>query len=82
MLKAHVCKQTRDLAPRSHNLARLSELAGLELAPEKIKFLLARNEFNLEGRYPEHLPPVPELDEAKAMMRHIEELLTWLNELL
>ncbi len=34
-LKAHVCKQTEDLAPRIHNLARLTELAALDIDQEK-----------------------------------------------
>lgn len=29
VLKAHVCRQTRDLAPRIHNLVRLAELTGV-----------------------------------------------------
>ena len=80
MLKAHVCKHTRDLAPRSHNLAHLGHLAELDLTPEQIKFLLTMNEFNMEGRYPEHQPPIPEANEVKDMMRHSEELLTWLTK--
>jgi len=39
MLKAHVCKRTGDLAPRIHNLVRLSELAGLAWPREEIEFL-------------------------------------------
>ena len=31
VLKAHVCRQTRDLAPRIHNLVRLAEQAALPL---------------------------------------------------
>ena len=78
-LKAHVCKQTRDLAPRIHNPVRLSELAGLELQEEEIKFLGLVNDFNLEGRYGEHLAAVPELTQAEGIMRRTEEMLTWLN---
>ncbi len=80
MLKAHVCKQTRDLAPRIHNLVRLAELAGLELGPDVTDFLSEINDFNLHGRYIEYLGPVPELKQAHALMRRIEEMLTWLNE--
>ena len=31
-LKAHVCRATGELAPRSHNLVRLAEMAGLKLS--------------------------------------------------
>ena len=68
MLKAHVCKQTRDLAPRIHNLVRLAELAGLDLAEEDLRFLGLINDYNMEGRYIEHLGAVPELKQAKSMM--------------
>lgn len=32
-LKAHVCRHTGDLAPRTHNLVRLAEIAGLTVSP-------------------------------------------------
>ena len=35
ILKALVCKETQDLAPRSHNLLRLAELACLSLNSEQ-----------------------------------------------
>ena len=79
MLKAHVCKQTRDLAPRIHNLIRLGELAGLELQEDRIKFLGLVNDFNIEGRYGENLEAVPELKEARDILRRVEEMVTWLN---
>ena len=80
MLKAHVCKSTGDIPPRIHNLARLSELGGLKLENEKIKFLIFVDGFNIEGRYPEYLPPAPELREARSIMKQIGELVLWLNE--
>lgn len=79
MLKAHVCKHTGDLAPRIHNLVRLAELAGLNLEEAKIRFLGLINDYNIEGRYIEYLGAIPELTEAKQTMRHVEELITWLN---
>ena len=49
LLKAHVCRQTRDLAPRVHNLVRLAELAALHL-PESCKDnLAAMNPFAMPG---------------------------------
>ena len=79
MLKAHVCKRTGDLAPRIHNLVRLSELGGLALEEDAIKFLGLANDFNLEGRYGELLGAVPELLEAEGILRRTEEMLRWLN---
>lgn len=54
-LKALVCKATKDLAPRIHNLARLAELAQLNLRPEQLDILAEMNAFNIEGRYPDAL---------------------------
>ena len=53
VLKAHVCRQTRDLAPKIHSLVRLAELALIELANEHLDTLAEMNAFNVEGRYPE-----------------------------
>lgn len=80
MLKAHVCKKTQEIAPRIHNLVRLSELAGLELDEDTVEFLSDINEFNLEGRYIEYLGVVPEQEEADHILCRAEELVKWLNE--
>jgi len=80
MLKAHVCKKTQEIAPRIHNLVRLSELAGLELDRDVVDFLSDVNEFNLEGRYIEYLGVVPEQHGADHILCRAEELLKWLNE--
>ncbi|MFH0726493.1 MAG: HEPN domain-containing protein [Pseudomonadota bacterium] len=34
MLKAHVCRNTGDLAPLTHNLVRLAQLAEIQLSSE------------------------------------------------
>ena len=80
MLKAHVCKHTGDIPPRIHNLARLSEIGGLHLATDKTKFLVYMDGFNIEGRYPESLPPAPKLKEANEIMEQVGALVLWLNE--
>jgi HEPN domain-containing protein len=82
ILKAHVCRKTRDLAPRIHNLVRLAELAEISLRPEQIDILAEMNAFNLEGRYPELLMPPPTLKEAKAYMSRAKEVFQWLMNLL
>ena len=53
MLKAHVTRQTKDVPPRTHNLIRLSEIAGLKLNPEQEQFLRKFGVYQLEGRYPD-----------------------------
>jgi HEPN domain-containing protein len=77
-LKAHVCRHTQDLAPRMHNLVRLTELAELQLADKQIDVLAEMNAFNLEGRYPEMLTPEPTVEEARRYIRRAKEVYTWL----
>lgn len=49
LLKAHVSRYTRAVAPRLHNLVRLAELAGLPLNPTQIDILAEMNAFNNGG---------------------------------
>jgi HEPN domain-containing protein len=77
-LKARVCRRTYELAPRTHNLVRLAELAGLELERERLRVLTDLNAYAQAGRYPEG--PGPTLDAADAR-RHIStarEVFQWL----
>lgn len=78
LLKAHVCRQTQDLAPRIHNLSRLTELAALPLSQNQQDILAEMNVFNLEGRYPDVLMPPPSQDEAENYMHQTEEVYQWL----
>jgi HEPN domain-containing protein len=80
-LKAQVCRRTRDLAPRIHNLVRLAELAALHLDSQQIDVLAEMNAFNLEGRYPESLAPPPTRQEARAYLARAEEVFQWLMNL-
>jgi len=82
LLKAHVCKNTNDLAPKQHNLVRLSELAGLETDEKQLDLLADMNAFNIEGRYPEQLTPEPSPEEVRSYTERTEEVFQWLNNLL
>jgi HEPN domain-containing protein len=78
LLKAHVCIQTQDLAPRIHNLMRLAELAALELSQQQLNTLAEMTAFNIEGRYPDIALPLPSTEEANAYLRRAEEVYQWL----
>ena len=82
VLKAHVCQQTHDLAPRVHNLVRLAELAGCELSQEQVDVLAEMNAFNIEGRYPESLMPPPSSAQAQIYASRAAEVFQWLIDLL
>ena len=80
MLKAHVCRQAKALAPRLHNLVRLAEQSGLNLKTNQVGILAEMNQFNIEGRYPGTLPSPPTKAEAKRFMAQAGEVLEWLKE--
>ena len=79
LLKAHVCQNTQNLAPRIHNLVRLAELTNLTLETEQINTLADMNAFNLEGRYPDTLMLPPSYEEAVAYLNRAEEVFQWLK---
>lgn len=82
LLKAHVTRQTKDVPPRIHNLARLAEIAKLSISSEQSLFLNEFGVYQLEGRYPDsvelNLDPVF----ARGEISRAEELLNWLIKLL
>lgn len=77
-LKAHVCRQINDLAPRIHNLIRLAEIGAVHPSQDYEDVLAEMNAFNLEGRYPDMLMPPPNLAEAQDYLKRSEEVLQWL----
>ena len=81
ILKAIVCKHSQDLAPKLHNLSRLSELAGLTLDTGKMEVLAEMNAFHIEGRYPESLTKPPTKAEALNYMARAEGVFQWLMSL-
>jgi HEPN domain-containing protein len=78
LLKALVCRYTRDIPPRIHNLTRLSELAGLKPDDRQADVLADMNQFSLEGRYPESGTPPPGAKEAMKYIERSQEVLAWL----
>ena len=75
-LKAHVAKTTRAVPPHIHKLARLAEMAGIELAPEQFRLCEDLTLYQRKARYPfEKVPePVPAtaeplLSDAKEFVR-------------
>jgi len=79
ILKAHVCRNGRDIAPRLHNLARLSELSGIAFKQEDSDFLAEMNPFNIEGRYPEMWGPVVSREEADMLLQKTRGIFEWLK---
>ncbi|MFC1782168.1 HEPN domain-containing protein [Planctomycetota bacterium] len=78
LLKAHVCRQRQEIAPRIHNLVRLAELADLKLDDNRLDTLAEMNEFNIEGRYPLNYVQPPNAEEASTYMTKADEVYLWL----
>jgi HEPN domain-containing protein len=81
-VKAHVVRKTGKLPPKIHNLIRLSELASLDLGVEHRKVLAEINEFNIEGRYSDMLPPPITLEDASFYLKRAKGTFEWLVNLL
>lgn len=79
-IKAHVVRQTQDIAPRSHNLIFLSEKAKLELIEEDEIFIGILMKYQLQGRYPDYNPIIPLKSKVNDYLNKTEKLLTWLKE--
>jgi HEPN domain-containing protein len=80
ILKAHICKKTEKLAPKSHNLVRLAEIAELNLKPQDLDTLAEMNEFNLEGRYPITFVSPPTKKESIEYMKRAKGIFEWLTQ--
>ena len=77
-LKALVCRKTQDLAPRTHNLVRLAEIAGIELSGDRRRELEELSIFCLQARYPdEERPPISRV-EADIHSSKGREICQWL----
>lgn len=79
ILKAHVCRKTGDLAPKTHALARLAELSGLKVSAEEKDILADFTRYNIAGRYPESLGTAPSSREAREKLRLAQEVYEWLR---
>ena len=79
ILKAHVCRNTGDIAPRLHNLARLAELSGVTFQQEHTELLPEMNPFNIEGRYPEFWGALPFPEEVEPLNQKTGEIFEWLR---
>ena len=78
MLKAHVCRETGDFAPKIHALLVLANKAKLTLSDEQEDFLAEFDRFNIQGRYPAFWAPALGASEAKHLMAWAEEMYSWL----
>ncbi len=79
-VKAHVVKSTLEIAPKSHNLIYLSEKAGLTFSEDDEIFLGVLMKYQLQGRYPDYNPTLPDTEVIKGYVSQTENTLLWLME--
>lgn len=79
-IKAHVVKVSREIAPRTHNLIYLSEKANLEFDSETEIFLGILMKYQLQGRYPDYNPTLPNVLKINEYFEKTKTLLKWLKE--
>jgi len=79
-IKAHIVKSTKEIAPRSHNLILLSEKAKIEFENDNDIFLGVLMKYQLQGRYPDYNPVIPDNKNVQDYFNKTKELLQWLKE--
>ena len=77
-LKAGVTRATAALPPRTHDLLRLADLAGIAVPPQRREFLARLQRYCLEGRYPDLPLAAPSWEEAQAELTEAQETRSWL----
>ncbi len=80
VLKAWVGKTTLDIPPKTHNLLRLHEISNLSLSEEEIKLHEVLMIYQLEGRYPEYYPNLPQISFVNDILTQTTTLLLCLKE--
>ena len=73
-------KQTSEIAPRSHNLLYLSEIAEIIFNEEDEIFLGILMKYQLQGRYPDYQPAIPSEEKVNNYLRKTENLLLWIRQ--
>ena len=73
-------KQTKEIAPRSHNLIYLSEKANLKFIEKDEIFLGILMKYQLQGRYPDYNPIIPDKSKVINYLTKTEKMLTWLKK--
>ena len=78
-IKAHVGKKIGEVAPRTHNLIYLAELAELDFDDSAQIILGILMKYQLQGRYPDYSPVLPDQKSVNEYFRKTKELLQWLK---
>ncbi|MCU0663513.1 MAG: HEPN domain-containing protein [Myxococcota bacterium] len=80
-LKACVVSRTQKMPPKTHDLLRLSSLAGLTPSGEQSVSLTLIGRYCMEGRYPDSWGGSPDEEEASDVVIRAQEISKWLETL-
>ena len=79
-IKAHIVKSTHQIPPKLHNLFRLLETTGIDADDKTLEFFGILMKYQLEGRYPDYNPVVPDKRKVRGYLKKTEEMLSWLKK--
>lgn len=74
ILKALATLETKNEAPKIHNLIRLAELANLELNQDEKDYLSLANDFNIRSRYEDYKKVFYKICTKEYVMENIEKI--------
>jgi HEPN domain-containing protein len=78
-IKAHYVKNSNEIAPRSHNLIYLSEKAEIDFDDDTQIFIGILMKYQLQGRYPDYNPVIPDSIRVDEYFNKTKALLQWLK---
>lgn len=79
-IKAHYVKVNEEIAPRSHNLIYLTEKAKLDFEDDVQIFLGLLMKYQLQGRYPDYNPILPDFKKVNEYLVKTKDLFRWLKK--
>ncbi|MDH4027526.1 MAG: HEPN domain-containing protein [Nitrospirota bacterium] len=83
LLKALVTKNTGQFPPKTHDLIRLQELAGIDIAEDRKEFISRLSYYYIETRYPKELADISKdltNRTASEYLKDTKALLRWLRQ--
>ena len=82
MLKALYVKRKNDIPPKTHNLFQLSESIDLKTDENTSEFFGILMNYQLEGRYPDYNPQIPDEKKVKMYLSQTKDTQKWLIKML
>ena len=82
MLKALYVKMKNDIPPKTHNLFQLSESIDLKMDENNSDFFGILMNYQLEGRYPDSNPLIPDEVKVKKYLTKTKDMQQWLIKML